>query len=86
MSKPRPRKIQSGINVLCHFLEWCESRDLIIVAIWNLLWYVLSICNGTIFFLILWQIMELVVSQSLIKFIQQLIDEDGSVKDSAVRS
>ncbi|XP_022890401.1 uncharacterized protein LOC111405654 isoform X2 [Olea europaea var. sylvestris] len=28
-------------------------------------------------------IMELVVSQSLIKFIQQLIDEDGSVKDSA---
>ncbi|KAL2457728.1 DNA-MISMATCH-REPAIR-2 domain-containing protein [Abeliophyllum distichum] len=28
-------------------------------------------------------IMELVVSQSLVKFIQQLIDEDGSVKDSA---
>lgn len=56
------------------------------MPIWNLLWYVLSICNGTIFFLILWQILELVVSQSLMKFIQQLIDEDGSVKDSAVRS
>lgn len=30
------------------------------------------------------QIMELVISQSLIKFIEQLVDEDGSVKDSAV--
>ncbi|GMP25107.1 hypothetical protein CsSME_00002133 [Camellia sinensis var. sinensis] len=28
-------------------------------------------------------IMELVVSRSLVKFVQQLIDEDGSVKDSA---
>ncbi|XP_028116074.1 uncharacterized protein LOC114313858 isoform X1 [Camellia sinensis] len=31
-------------------------------------------------------IMELVVSRSLVKFVQQLIDEDGSVKDSAVCS
>ena len=30
------------------------------------------------------QITELVISQSLIKFIEQLVDEDGSVKDSAV--
>ncbi|CAA0824713.1 DNA mismatch repair protein MutS- type 2 [Striga hermonthica] len=29
------------------------------------------------------QIMELVISRSLIKFIQQIVDEDGSVKDSA---
>ncbi|GER46742.1 endonuclease MutS2, partial [Striga asiatica] len=29
------------------------------------------------------QIMELVISQPLIKFIQQIVDEDGSVKDSA---
>ncbi|KAK6155515.1 hypothetical protein DH2020_009763 [Rehmannia glutinosa] len=31
-------------------------------------------------------IMELVISQPLIKFIQQIIDEDGSVKDSASSS
>lgn len=31
------------------------------------------------------QIMELVTNQPLIKFIEQLVDEDGSVKDSAVR-
>lgn len=30
------------------------------------------------------QIMELIISQPLIKFVQQLVDEDGSVKDSAV--
>lgn len=30
------------------------------------------------------QIMELVISQPLIKFIEQLVDEDGLVKDSAV--
>lgn len=33
---------------------------------------------------IMLQIMELVISHSLIKFIEQLVDEDGSVKDSAV--
>ncbi|KAL7003721.1 hypothetical protein U1Q18_004869 [Sarracenia purpurea var. burkii] len=31
-------------------------------------------------------IMELVISRSLVKFIQQLLDEDGSVKDSASSS
>lgn len=30
------------------------------------------------------QILELIVSQSLLKFIEQLVEEDGSVKDSAV--
>lgn len=30
------------------------------------------------------QIVELVISQSLVKFIEQLVEEDGSVKDSAV--
>lgn len=28
--------------------------------------------------------MELVINQSLVKFIEQLVDDDGSVKDSAV--
>lgn len=30
------------------------------------------------------QIVELIISQSLLKFIEQLVEEDGSVKDSAV--
>lgn len=34
--------------------------------------------------IVILQIMELVTSQPLIKFIEQLVDEDGSVKDSAV--
>lgn len=36
------------------------------------------------YFLYLMQIMELTISRSLVRFIQQLVDEDGSVKDSAV--
>lgn len=32
------------------------------------------------------QIVELEISRSLVSFIQQLVDEDGSVKDSAVCS
>lgn len=36
------------------------------------------------YFLCLLQILELTISRSLVRLIQQLVDEDGSVKDSAV--
>lgn len=42
-------------------------------------------CFDSLLYLqLFFQIMELVISRSVVKLVQQLVDEDGSVKDSAV--
>lgn len=47
----------------------------------------LFLCFDSLLYLQLFlQILELVISRSVVKLVQQLIDEDGSVKDSAVCS